>query len=151
MYTERANEMTLTQLCRELKNYFDYDRREGIYTVSDGTLVLDGVQPGQYFRIAGSVFNDGVYSYPALGLHDETFDGVIWYMKVPNELVELADEISAWQEENAKALSGPYQSESFGGYSYTKKTGGRSSGGGDYTWQDAFETRLKHWRKICPY
>ena len=141
--------MNLTELCGELRNYFDYDRREGVYTISGGTLTLDGLQHGQYFRIAGSVFNDGVYMYPATGLIDETFDGFIWFMAVPLDVVNMVFDINTWQDKYDAGLAGPYQSESFGGYSYTKKTG--SGPGGEYTWKDAFKGRMERWRKICPY
>lgn len=141
--------MTLFELCQELRNWFDYDRREGKYTISGGTLTVDGLRDGQYFRIAGSVFNDGVYIYPASGLIDETFDGVIWFMAVPPDVQGLVTEISGWEDKYAAGIAGPYTSESFGGYSYTKKTG--SGSGGDYTWKDAFKAKLDRWRKICPY
>lgn len=141
--------MTLNELCGDLKNYFDYDRREGTYTISGGVLTVDGLQNGQYFRIAGSVFNDGVYMYPASGLIDETFTGLIWFMAVPLDVVNLVSDINTWQAKYAEGLAGPYQSESFGGYSYTKKSG--SGSGGEYTWKDAFKSRMDRWRKICPY
>ena len=141
--------MTLAELCGDLRNYFDYDRREGTYTISGGVLTVDGLQTGQYFRIAGSVFNDGVYMYPATGLIDETFTGMIWFMAVPLDVVNLVSDINAWEDKYAAGLAGPYQSESFGGYSYTKKSG--SGSGGEYTWKDAFKSRMDRWRKICPY
>lgn len=140
--------MTINEFCRETRNYFDYDRREAEYTISGGTFTLDDMQNGQYFRIAGSVFNDGVYTYPVHGLINETFKGVIWYMAVPYEIVQLVDEISEWEEKNGTIVNGPYRSESFGGYTYTKETG---AGGGAYTWKDAFKAKLDRWRKICPY
>lgn len=140
--------MTLTELCHDLRNYFDYKRREGVYTISGGTITIDDMLAGQYFRIAGSVLNDGVYMYPATGLRDETFDGVIWFMAVPYDVTLLVDEISEWEEKYGAAVGGPYQSESFGGYSYSRAS---STNGGAYTWQDAFKDKLNRWRKICPY
>ena len=45
---------------------------EGTFTITDGSIDLsDFLQDGQYFRICGSVFNDGVYAYAAETLTDE--------------------------------------------------------------------------------
>ena len=43
-----------------------------------------------------------------------------------------------------KSLS-PYQSESFGGYSYTKAS---ASNGDQVDWKTVFRSRLNRWRKI---
>ena len=94
----------LTELCQELKNWFDASRHFGTFTIEDGELSVSFLQDGQYFRIVGSVFNDGVYKYePNLTptqehpethrpvLKDETFDGAIWALAVPPEVISLAD------------------------------------------------------------
>ena len=150
--------MELTDLCVELNNYFETCRRFGTFKISGGAidlsaLVADGsLQSGQYFRIAGSVFNDGVYQYPATGLTDEIFDGAIWPMAVPNAALGLLADIQAWVTANANdsQLNSPYQSESFGGYSYSKiNNGGGSGAAADIgTWQNQFRSRLNKWRKI---
>ena len=142
----------LTELCAELKNYFLRDREAdihyGSYTISGGSIVLPFLLAGQYFRIVGSVLNDGVYEYPAVGLTDETFAGAVWAMAVPPTVIALADDIEAWNEKNADALASPYTSESFGGYSYTKASGASSSGGGAYSWKDQFASRLAKYRRL---
>lgn len=145
--------MTLDTLCRHLNNYFDHDRQFGTFTIADGTMTIEGAQENQYVRIVGSVFNDGVYQYPLSGLTDETFDGAIWLLAIPKIIVDMVGEIDDWQKANADVLSSPYQSESFGGYSYTKASGGSSANGGSnvLTWQSFFKSRLDEWRKICPY
>ena len=140
----------LTELCAELKNYFLHDElkdiHQGEYTISDGGIDLPFLLNGQYFRIVGSVLNDGVYKYPASGLKDETFVGAVWAMAVPPSVIALANEIDSWNEANAEMLSSPYTSESFGGYSYSKASG--ISGGGAYTWKDQFSSRLSKWRRL---
>ena len=140
----------LTELCAELKNYFLRDREADIhygeYTISGGSIDLPFLLNGQYFRIVGSVLNDGVYQYPADGLADEVFTGAVWSMAVPPSVVDLAADIEAWNEKNAEALASPYTSESFGGYSYTKASG--NSVGGGYSWQDQFASRLAKWRRL---
>jgi hypothetical protein len=144
-------------ICKELNNYFETNKVYGTFTISEGSidlsdLVEDGsLQDGQYFRIVGSVFNDGVYKYPASDLHDEVFeDGSVWPMAVPNKLVELSTEIADWIEKNQEVINSPFQSESFGGYSYTKKSSGSSDGG--VNWQSQFKSQLDMWRKPrCRY
>lgn len=147
----------LDAICRELNNYFETNKYFGRFIISDGTIDLSdliangSLQEGQYFRIVGSVFNDGIYQYPASDLHDETFEkGAIWTLALPKELVELSAEIENWNEKNRNVISSPFQSESFGGYSYTKASGNNSNG--TFTWKDQFASQLSHWRKIrCRY
>lgn len=117
----------------------------GTYTVQNGDITLPFLQKGQYFRIVDSVFNDGVYKYGEFPLQDETFTGCVCALAIPKAVLELAQEIEAWQAKNGSVASGPYQSESFGGYSYTLKSG---TEGGAVSWQDAFSDRLNLWRKI---
>lgn len=148
--------MFLTELCHELKNYFLRDREAdihyGTFTISDGVIEpVPFLSEGQYFRIVGSLFNDGVHRYGQLveeepdTLVDETFGGAVWAMAVPPAVVSLASDIEKWSKQNADALDSPYQSESFGGYSYSKAA---SASGSSYGWVDQFESRLKQYRRI---
>ena len=137
----------LTELLAEIRNYFEVPngRHFGKFTISGGSIApLDFLQEGQYFRIVGSVFNDGVYQYPATSLTDEVFEGAVWAMAVPPTLIALAAEIKAYNESDAGKPS-PYTSESFGGYSYTKAT---DTSGAPIGWQKAFASRLNKWRKL---
>ena len=118
----------------------------GTFTIKDGGITLPFLADGQYFRICGSVFNDGLHQYNVLDLIDETFTGTIWALSIPQPIIDLADEIQKWQDKNADALSSPYSSESFGGYSYSKATDAET--GGAVTWQSAFKQQLSTWRKI---
>lgn len=140
----------LTELCGALRNWFETDRINGVYTVENGSIALPFLQEGQFFRVIGSVFNDGVHQYPDFGMHDETFEGSIWPMSVPPAVLILDKDIEVWQEKNGEAAASPFTSESFGGYSYSKSSGGVSSSGnvGAITWQSTFKARLKQWRKI---
>lgn len=131
----------LTELCGVLRNWFETERISDTYTVKDGSIALPFLQDGQFFRVTGSTFNDGVHQYPDYTMLDETFDGSIWPMAVPAAVVDLAQEIEAWKEKNGEAATSPYVSESFGGYSYSKGTSVAS-------WQTAFKPRLSQWRKI---
>lgn len=138
----------LSELCQELKNWFADEKYIGEYKISGGVVTsLEnlGIKSGQYYRIVGSIFNDGVYKYPNTDLIDEDFKGAIWLMRVPKEIVNLSDEISNWVADNAGAINSPYQSESFGGYSYTKAS---SDSNLQISWQSHFAPRLNKWRKI---
>lgn len=148
----------LSELCQELKNWFDrgQPRIHGAFEISGGKIIdtdfTDVIKPNQYFRIIGSVFNDGVYKYTDdLMLTDELFVGSVWLMAIPKEVIALSDEIDSWQAKYGAADStamSPFNSESFGGYSYSKSTGGSSNGSNANTWQAAFSSRLNMWRKI---
>lgn len=146
----------LTEICQYLKNWFERDRITGTFTVADGEITAasaslpDFLQEGQYYRVIGSVFNDGVHKYDEKLTDEKTFDGAVVSMGVPPALVALAAEIEAWQAKYGgvdSAAMSPYQSESFGGYHYDKGYTGVSGNSGA-TWQSVFAARLSPWRKI---
>jgi hypothetical protein len=135
----------LDEILAEIRNYFVVSVHSGDFEVIGGRLSpLDFLQNGQYFRIVGSVMNDGVYRYPCSTLTDETFSGEIWALAVPPTLIALAADIEEY-EKKAKETVSPYNSESFGGYSYTKAT---DSNGSPLSWEKVFAKRLNKWRKI---
>lgn len=139
----------LEQVLQEIHNWFQTDIYRDEYTIQDGSITLPFLQDGQYFRIVGSVFNDGLYLYSSemKGLTDEIFEGAIWAMAVPKAVVELSEDIASWREKYGAVIESPYTSESFGGYVYSKSSGagdGTGSGG----WQSAFRARLKPYRKL---
>ena len=105
----------LEQVLRHLNNWFLVDIHEGTFTVENGSIALPFLLTNQYFRIVGSVFNDGLHQYPSVDLTDETFTGSVWALAVPKAVIDLSVEIEAWQEKNGEAAASPYQSESFGG------------------------------------
>ena len=138
----------LEQVLMNIRNWFPVKGGiySGTFTIEDGGIALPFLANGQYFRICGSVFNDGLHQYPASDLKAETFDGAVWALAVPQAVIELSTEIESWQKKNGEAASGIYQSESFGGYSYSKATDAET--GGAVTWQSAFKKQLSVWRKI---
>ena len=148
----------LDEICAYLNNWFDRDLPKyfGTITISGGALVgfSDKLATNQYFRIVGSVFNDGVYQYPASELIDETFEnGAVWAMAVPKAIVDKAAEIAEWKAKYSVADSAamsPFNSESFGGYSYSKSTGGNASGGttNPNSWQSVYAGDLAEYRKL---
>lgn len=142
----------LTELCQELRNWFDLERHSGTFAIENGNIAADFLAEGQYFRIMGSIFSDGVHQYPAADLPAETFTGAVWALGIPKPVINLAAEIAAWRakyEATDSAAMSPFSSESFGGYSYSKSGSGSSaSGSTNGSWKTAFASRLNMWRKL---
>lgn len=137
----------LTEICAELQNYFcrQDDIHFGKFEISGGSIApLDFLKNGQYFRIVGSTFNDGVYRYPTHELSDELFEGSVWAMAVPPSVIALAEEIQVYEQSEA-AKPSAYTSETFGGYSYTKAA---SQSGAPMSWKDVFAAKLRPYRRI---
>ena len=141
--------MLLDDMCAICRNYFTDDsaKHKGTFSVKDGVFApLDYLAEGQYFRVVGSVFNDGVHQYPAPDLTDEVFDGEIWAMRLPPAFLALAGEIDEYSQKMEGGSAAPYTSESFGGYSYEKATDAET--GAPLSWQAVFASKLNRWRKI---
>ena len=137
----------LTEICAEIRNYFEVPNglNFGKFEISGGSIAPpDFLQEGQYFRIVGSVFNDGVHQYPASDLKDEVFEGAVWAMRLPPAVIALAAEIDEFNKSGAGKPS-VFTSESFGGYSYSKAT---DSNGKPIGWKQVFADRLREWRKL---
>lgn len=148
----------LNAICAEIKNYFTFekDKHFGDWAVVDGAIAPLFDIPTDYIRIVGSHKNDGVHKRNEHGvfeLVDEgEFHGAIWVMSPPADFLALAAEIEAWQAKNggldSSAMS-PYNSESFGGYSYSKSSGNASSDGNSgASWRSAYSSRLSIYRRI---
>jgi len=123
--------------------------------VEGGSLPASvSIPEGAWYRIQGSLLNDGLHRHPAEDLRDETFDGTITICAIPNALLEVVEEIEDWQdayrEGRKKALESPYTSESFDGYSYSMRdySVANSASGGLSGWQAEFAGKLNAWRKI---
>ena len=148
---------TLTELCQEIRNWFDRARYIGRITIDpDGGVYCGGIAvglaEGQYYRVIGSTFADGVHIYPDADNKQENFDGAVWAMAVPPPVIKLATEIAAWRakyEAPDAASMSPFMSESFGGYSYQKGSAFTSANtSGSVGWQSVFAARLNALRKI---
>lgn len=146
--------MRLTEICQELHNWFEEDKYVGTYSVAGGRIMSTNrdfhLKEGQYFRIVGSTFDDGVHQNTQAGLaelHDDAWHGAIWPMAVPPAVITLTAQIEAWAEkyETGEAMS-PFASESFAGYSYSKPTS--KNGSTTASWTEAFRSQLNRWRKL---
>ncbi len=157
----------LTELCGYLKNWFEVEMLYGDFVIANNTITYaDGSElpllEGQHFRIIGSIFNDGVHLFTSdvsaedssaadTTLRDESFNGSVWTMAVPPDVIKLAEEIKAWRakyESADSAALSPFNSESFGGYSYSKSSGNTADGTTGNSWQSVFGNRLIRYRKI---
>ena len=140
----------LTELCQELRNWFVREKHFGTFEIEGGMITAPFLVDGQYYRIVGSIFNDGVHQYGNEPLVDETFDGAVWALAIPQAVIELSAAIEEWKAKyeavDSVAMS-PYSSESFGGYSYSKSTASGESSGG-VSWKTIFGSQLNRWRKI---
>ena len=126
-----------------LHNWFVKSRVDGEFTIEANVLTPCDALIGQYIRIEGSTFNDGVYKYGVDSfVAEETFNGSVYLLAIPRDLERLVDEISDFVETYGYS---DRQSECFGGYSYTRKSG---ENGNSYGWVDEFRGRLKRWRKL---
>ena len=138
----------LEQVLDFIHNYFIKEVYRGKFKIESGVLNVDFLLENQYFKIKGSVFNDGLYKYSADSLSDEEFEGEVWALAIPPAVISLASDIEAYQTEYADKLNNPCQSESFGGYAYSKASGTDSKGRDITSWQSKFAASLNHWRKI---
>ena len=148
----------LSEICANIKNYFTYeqDKHFGDFAIVDGVITPSFDIPTDYIRIVGSHKNDGVHKRGQngkFGLTDEAdFHGAVWVMSPPADFLALVAEMDAAQAKyggiDSNAMS-PFNSESFGGYSYSKSSGG--SGAGASTGYDVFSVyakRLNIYRRI---
>lgn len=131
-----------------LNNYFIVDGGDhtGHFVINNGIINADFLQEDQYFKVTGSVFNDGVYKYKSEGIEfvkNEEFDGTVSSMAVPKAVISLSEEIGAWCATNAPSA---YVSEAFGGYSRTRASSVGT--GAPVSWEDVFRARLNRWRKL---
>lgn len=137
----------LETVLNHLHNWFPVTSaaRAGTFIIVSGSLPLTNVLDGQYYKIEGSVFNDGLHKYGDAEdkLTDETFTGHIIPLAIPKTVIKLADEIKVWCESNPVSDK---ISESFDGYSYTRGTDGNGSASGG--WQAAFRKELNAWKKV---
>lgn len=144
----------IEDVCAELNNWFDVKRAIGDFEITENglTVFVDDIYDDQYYRIVGSVLNDGVYQKGvAHTFKPEKFRGGVWAMAVPPAVIALCDEIDAYVEKYANQINSPFQSESFDGYSYSKSSGYARENSGNINsadWKSVFAGRLNRWRKI---
>jgi len=140
----------IAEMCAECRNYFvrnSADIHYGNYVVENGEIQpLSFIKTGQFYRIVGSTFNDGVYQKGKdYAFHDEEFYGSVWAMYVPQDFVVLCAVIEKWVADHQAVLDSPFNAESFNGYSYQRATG---KSGEALTWQLQFANKLNRYRRL---
>ncbi len=134
-----------------INNSFAVTKEEGTFNISNNSITIKGNYiEGQYIRLTGSILNDGVYKVEStegntitlVGAIDEVFEGAIYSLAIPKEIVRIA---GAFEEAKEKIGNGIYDSESFGEYSYTLA---KKQNGEIYTALDGFKNDLKKYRKM---
>jgi hypothetical protein len=148
----------LTEVCNNLKNWFWHEQNIGKITIDGGALYCNNkpvdIKQNQYYRIIGSIFSDGIWKYDGEDIpQNEEFDGAIWTLAIPAAFLAIIEEMKEWEAHNGgvdSEMMSPFQSESFGGYSYSKASGGSSSGDSSAapTAFSVYSKRLNIWRKI---
>lgn len=147
------NVTMLEKVLYHLHNWFVRERLElGDASISDGQLpeeAAEAVPVGAYYRIQGTLLNDGLYLRGEEELRDEESDMVVSVLAIPRPLLSLVDEIDAWQQKNGAATDGPYYQEQFGDYKYTLKGFSTyGSANGIDGWRLAFRDQLTPFRKM---
>lgn len=148
-------EALVKEVCDYIHNYFVLDTVESDFVIKNKILHNDLLElyENQYFIIEGSKFNDGLFKYttdPEVSdLVDESFHGNIKELVIPRDVLKIINDIAIWQEKNADTLNSPFQSESFGGYSYSKGNSTNLAGKSRvFSWKDVFGSKLNCYRKI---
>lgn len=138
----------LETVLNHLHNWFPVAgaARAGTFIIVSGKITLPYVLEGQYYKIEGSIFNDGLHKYGDTEdkLIDETFSGQVIPLAIPRAVVNLAEKIKTWTVENPVTDK---VAESFGGYSY-QKAGSGSQNADVGGWQTAFRKELNQWKKV---
>lgn len=152
--------MTVPELCVYTHNFFDrYD--EPFYggfiigvdyiwntfnfekdVIANPSNILDGLAPHQYYKIEGSIFNDGVHMAGET-LVPEKFYGTVQPMRVPKVFEKLAQKITDYDD--VAPGGGRYVSQSFAGWSGTMATG---SDGLPVDGVTRYRKEINQWRKL---
>lgn len=154
---------------------YESETYRGRCSITDGVLACGlALRDGAYYRILGSRFHDGLYQHlvpvedvdedeekleivedsdeteseeePTDNGVDEVFFGSVSLCALPASFLDLVYEMEAWQAKYGEAMSSPYQSESFGGYSYSKSTGAATETGTATVWT-AFADALAPYKR----
>lgn len=134
-----------------INNYFAVTKEEGTFKIEDNSIKIKGnYLQGQFIKLEGSVLNDGIHKVENLGgetitltgANNEEFEGVIYSLAIPKDLINIAIKFEELKE---KSPNGIYDSESFGEYSYTLA---KNSKGEIYRTLDGFKNELKKYRKM---
>ena len=135
--------VTVAAVMRACRNFFEGTPLTGTFAITGGGLSPAPDAP--YVAIRGRCYHDGVHEISGGVLDvlktDEVFEGAVYPLRPPDDFLDLCKDISAYDDKTPVTGN---QSESFGGYSYTRASGAS----GLLTWQEAFAHRLIPFRRM---
>ena len=169
----------LETILTHLHNWFPLrdGKHSGTFAIVSGMPNVSFLRPGQYYRVKGSVFNDGLHqaavppsTSDGASVQDDTSapEAAATDANMPSGAIESSEEKDEIFTGEIWALAIPpavialadeiaawrernpetdKTSESFGGYSYTR--GAASGSGTAGGWQTAFAARLAPYRRAC--
>jgi len=152
----------MIDIMKEIKNFFIASVEYGDFAIENGILsVNEDYLIGQYIyipgavqrsnEVVGSVLNEGIYLaqdtlITLAGVQDEVWTGAVCGLAIPQDFIELANEIAVFQAEASKSpATGALQSESYGGYQYARAV---AASGLPATWRDVYAGRLNKYRRL---
>ena len=112
---------------------------------------LSAIESSKRKFITCEVLSRSMGIYPEIIAENLSYFEPMLAMDPSFDLKELVPAIEQYieEEENKKVLQSPLNSESFGGYSYSKGSSSKKDGSqGQITWRDVFGDELKAYRKI---
>jgi len=143
----------LTEICQYLHNYFDYERHSGDISIVGHEVFCNGkqieIENGQYFALFRQRIPLGVFQKNELS--DKSFTGSVWLMDVPKAIIDANTWAETWKANNMAAGSeanSVFQSESFGGYSYSKGNNSKGKVGASIFDNAQFAAMLAPYRKL---
>ena len=139
--------VSVAAVMRQCRNYFETGYIDGTFRITGNAL--SGADGAHWVYISGSAFHNGVWEVcggyltgrSVDGLHNEEFEGRVWFLDPSEEFLELCEMIKTYEEKNPV---GAMQSETFGEYSYTRNV--RS--GQDTGWAAVFAGPLAPYRRM---
>ena len=140
----------ISELMLTTRNYFEKFYINGKIEIVNGKIALPSrFIKGQYIRIINSLLNDGIYKITEKGsdgiatfsviLKDETFNGFIVGLAVPQDFEALSEKIDNWTAKNDSRRG--IASESVAGY-YSWTANAKSV-------EEAFSNEIAQYKK--PY
>ncbi len=140
--------VSVAAVMRQCRNYFETGYIDGTFRITGNAL--SGAEGAHWVYISGSAFHNGVWEVcggyltgrSVDGLHDEEFEGRVWFLDPPEEFLELCKTIKTYEEKNPV---GALVQERFGEYSYTRTNSGSAS---DMGWQKVFSMELAAYRRM---
>lgn len=145
----------LTKICNYLKNFFETERIIGDVVISEGKVSVNGnaveIAKDAYFALFHQHFVTGVFKYGTDELADGSFRGAVWLMDIPKAIFDAAEWGEAWNAQHGNADSQantPFDSESFGGYAYTKAQSSTSANGSSVFNNAQFIAMILPYRRI---